>query len=114
MSNYWNEFYARQQIKATVLGTPVESLQIKAAAGQVGILNISNVNAAARWAYVFDSASADAGNIIAVFALAIGGSVAWMPMFPVSFLLGCKVHSSDTAVFHASASADLNIAARFI
>ena len=115
MSNFFDEFYGRYVIKQTVLGTPVEVLQVKVGAGHLGILNLTNLNAAARWVYVIDSAAADAGNIIMAVSLPIGGSFA-LPSntIPLRFSLGCRIHSSSAAAFAASGSADLNIFAGFI
>lgn len=113
--SFIDEFYGRYQIKQTVVGTPVETLQVKVGEGHLGILNITNLNAAARWAYVFDSAGADTGNIIMTVALPIGGSFMLASnTIPIRFLLGCRIHSSSAAAFAASGSADLNIYAGFI
>lgn len=113
--SYFDEFYGRYLIKQTALGTPVETLQVKVGAGHIGILTMLNLSASPRWAYVIDSAGADAGNVIMSIALPIGGSfVLTSNALLFRFSLGCRIHSSQTAAFLASGSADLNIYAGYI
>lgn len=115
MSNFFDEFYGRYLIKQTALGTPVNTLQVKVGQGHLGILSLTNLNAAAIWAYVIDSAAADAGNVIMAIALPIGGSfVLASNAMPMRFTLGCRIRSSTAAIFAGSAGADLNIYAGFI
>lgn len=96
-----------------------EVKQVKAGPGRLFKLTAINSNAAARFLWVFDNASADSGPPI-VPPMPLGTAAApivvdidWF--YGRKFALGLRVHSSSTqATFTASASADLQFAASFL
>lgn len=96
-----------------------ETKQIKPAAARLFRLTVVNTNAAARFLWVFDNASADLGTPVCP-PMPLGTAAAPTPVdmawgYGKKCLLGLRVHSSSTqATFTASASNDLLIAASYL
>lgn len=92
-----------------------ETAQIKASPGNLYGLIISNFNAAARFAYVFDNASADSGTLVLPpVPIGINAMVVVPLPFALLFVNGLRVHSSSTGpTFTASAANDFRIWAAF-
>lgn len=95
-----------------------EVKQVKAGAGRLFKLTAVNVNVAARYLYVFDSAAADAGTLLippVPVPIGAAGSFDISFQYGKKFALGLRVHASSTqATFTASAGADLLISASYI
>ncbi len=94
-----------------------EAAQVSAGPGLLFSLIATNFNAAARFLYIFDNASASSGTPIvppiALQSLASPGSTVAIALpFAVPYTAGLRFASSSTgATFTASASADLRVQA---
>lgn len=93
-----------------------EVKQIKAGVGRLFKLTVVNVNAGARFLYLFDSAAADAGTLLMPpIPVAAAGFIDLNWQYGKQFLLGARIHASSTqGTFTASAGADLLLSVSYL
>lgn len=97
-------------------GTALEAAQIKTGAGRLMSIEILNVNAAARYVYLFDNTASSGSLICAPILVAIGGNATRVFHVPRKFATGLRYAASSGAAgtFTASATADLIVTAQYI
>lgn len=89
-----------------------EIRQLKTGAGRLYQLALTNVNAAARWAWVFDNTASSGTLALPPIALAIGETKIISLPIPKRFATGLRIAASSTgATFTAAGTADLLMAA---
>ena len=96
-------------------GTALPLAQIKTGAGYLMSLQALNVNAAARYLYLFDNTASSGALICAPILLAIGGNGAIDFAIPRKFSTGLRYAASSGAAgtFTASATDDLIVTAQY-
>lgn len=97
-------------------GVAAENGQIKASAGKLINLQALNVNAAARFLYLFDNTASSGTLIMAPIPLAIGGWTNIQFDVPKEFFVGLRFAASSGAAgtFTASGTADLIVTAAYL
>lgn len=92
-----------------------EVRQVKTGAGRLVQLALTNVNAAARYAWIFDNTASSGTLALPPVALAIGETKIISLLVPKRFTTGLRVAASSTlATFTAAGAADLIMGAWYL
>lgn len=109
------ENYLVETMRSYASAAAEEAAQVKVGKGTLFRLTAVNVNAAARYLWVFDSAATDAGAlVIPPLQIAIAGNLDIAFQYGRKFALGMRVHISSTqGTFTAAAGNDMLITASY-